>query len=142
MRVRPGQEDGVGMGEVWAMAAPQQNIPTDRAIAEMAKTRITLDLSVVYPLPELASHCGVTPYTLKRVFKQSFGQSVAAFYLQARMEKAKELLRTTNNTLQMIAEAVGYTEGNNFQAIFKRVVGVTPGEWRRDTDSNKLNSCP
>lgn len=119
------------MGEVWAMPAPQQNIPTDRAIAEMAKARITQDLSVVYSLPELASHCGVTPYTLKRVFRHVYGQSVAAFYLQARMEKAKELLRTTNNTLQMIAEAVGYTEGNNFQRVFKRIIGISPGKWRQ-----------
>jgi AraC-like DNA-binding protein len=47
------------------------------------------------------------------------------------MTRAKELLVTTNDTLQMIAEAVGYTEGNNFQNIFKRTIGCTPGEWRR-----------
>jgi AraC-like DNA-binding protein len=32
----------------------------------------------------------------------------------------------------MMAETVGYTEGNNFQNIFKRSVEVTPGEWRRE----------
>lgn len=31
----------------------------------------------------------------------------------------------------MIAEAVGYTEGNNFQLAFKKAVGMTPGEYRR-----------
>lgn len=137
MRVRSGQGDLSGSGEVWAMAAPQQNIPTDQAIAEMAKARITQDLSVVYSLPALASHCGVTPYTLKRIFKQQSGQSIAAFSLQARMEKAKELLRTTNNTLQMIAEAVGYTEGNNFQRIFKRTIGISPGKWRQQHKPKK-----
>lgn len=39
------------------------------------------------------------------------------------MDKAKELLVTNNNTLQMIAEAVGDTEGTNFQLAFKRVGG-------------------
>lgn len=118
MRLRSGQEDFSGLGEVRAITAPQQNIPTDWAIAEMTKTRITSDLSVVYSLPALASHFSVTPYTLKRIFSHVYVQSVAAFYLQDRMEKTKELLQTTNNILQMIAEAVGYTEGNNFLAIF------------------------
>lgn len=107
------------------------NIPTDKAIANKARTFITDNLSHPFSLPGLAAACEVTPYTLKRVFKKIYGQSIAEFSLQIRMEKAKELLVNTNNTLQMIAEAVRYTEGTNFQNIFKRTVGVTPGEWRR-----------
>lgn len=110
---------------------PDYSIPTDREIAEKAQALITADLSRPYSLPAVAATCGVTPYTLKRIFKKIYGQSVAHFTLQARMDRAKELLVTTNNTIQMIAEAVGYTEGNNFQQTFKRVIGVTPGEWRK-----------
>lgn len=83
------------------------SIPTDKAVAEKAKALITADLSLVYSLPGLAVQCGVTPYTLKRIFKKIDGESIAAFSLRTRIEKAKELLVTTNNTLQMIAEAVG-----------------------------------
>ena len=89
------------------------------------------DLNKIISIPLLADQCGVPTYTLKRVFKEIFGISIASFSLHARMDKAKELLVNTNNTLQMIAEEVGYTEGSNFQNIFKRTVGVTPGEWRR-----------
>jgi len=35
----------------------------------------------------------------------------------------------------MIAEEVGYTEGNNFQQTFKKAVGCTPGEWRRKSQA-------
>ncbi len=110
---------------------PHPDIPTDRQIAEKVRMLITSNLSEPYSLPALAAECGVTPYTLKRIFKKIVGQSIASFTLQARMDRAKQLLTTTNNTLQMIAEAVGYTEGNNFQQTFKRVTGKTPGEWRR-----------
>lgn len=108
-----------------------QNIPTNKQIAEKALSLISIHLAQPYSLPALAAECGVTPHTLKRIFKTTYGQSLFAFQLQARMEKAKELLATTNNTLQKIAEEVGYTEGNNFQNAFKRVVGCTPGEWRK-----------
>jgi AraC-like DNA-binding protein len=107
------------------------SIPTDKAIAEKSRSLITADLSRPYSVPELAAACGVMPYTLKRIFKKMYGQSIASFYLQVRMDRAKELLTTTNNTMQMIADAVGYTEGNNFQRVFKNVTGMTPGEWRR-----------
>lgn len=110
---------------------PNFNIPTDKEIAEKVRALILADLSRVYSLPGLSAETGVTPYTLKRIFKKIHGISIADFSLQVRIEQAKELLTTTNNTLQMIGEAVGYTEGNNFQYAFKRVVGCTPGKWRR-----------
>lgn len=109
----------------------QYNIPTDQAIADKAATLILEDLSIVYSIEALADRTGVTAYTLKRIFKSCCGISVAAFSRTARIEKAKLLLKETNNTLQMIAEEVGYTEGNNFQFAFKQMVGCTPGEWRK-----------
>ena len=43
----------------------------------------------------------------------------------------QKLLQETNYTLQTIGEMVGYSEGNNFQASFKVVTGMTPGAFRR-----------
>lgn len=103
------------------------SIPADQQIAEKARNVITSDLSKSWALPVLAAECGVSAYALKRIFRKVWHQEIGEFTLQARIAKAKELLVTTNNTLQMIAEAVGYTEGNNFQSIFKRAVGTTPG---------------
>jgi two-component system, response regulator YesN len=107
------------------------HIPTDKAIADQAANLILADLSIVYSVQALADKCGVTAYTLKRIFRSCRGMSIAAFSRTARIERAKLLLRETNNTLQMIAEETGYTEGNNFQYAFKQMVGCTPGEFRR-----------
>jgi AraC-like DNA-binding protein len=111
------------------------HIPTDKETIEQVKAIMLGDLSRGYSLAELAALSGTTPYTLKRIFKKQTSESLDIFYRRARIEKAKELLRTTNNTIQMIAEAVGYTEGNNFQNSFKRMMGCTPGEWRRMHDT-------
>lgn len=110
---------------------PDYSIPTDKQIAEKLKQLITFDLSNPYSLRGLAVACGETPFTLGRIFKRIYGQSIAEFSLQLRMIRVKELLTTTNNALQMIAEAVGHTESTNFQNIFKRKAGMTPAEDRK-----------
>jgi two-component system response regulator YesN len=111
------------------------HIPTNKETVEQVKAILLADLSRTYSIPELAALAGITAFTLKRIFKKEEGQSLVTFYRTARMNKAKELLRTTNETIQMIAEAVGYTEGNNFQNTFKRVTSCTPGEWRKQAQN-------
>jgi AraC-like DNA-binding protein len=110
---------------------PHYNIPTDKEIAEKARTLILSDLSIYDPIPELALKTGTNSFKLKNVFKKYYGVSIFQFSRQERMEKAKVLLSETNYTIQTIGEMVGYSEGNNFQVAFKAVVGKTPGEWRR-----------
>ena len=104
---------------------------SDRILAQRAHGLITGHLDCYDSIPGLARKLGTNPTKLKVVFKLVYGESVFEFSRRVRMEKAKELLVTTDDTLQSIAEQVGYTEGNNFQAAFKKVVGCTPGEWRR-----------
>ena len=107
------------------------NIPTDKEIAEKARTLILADLSTYDSVPALATKAGTNPFKLKKVFKAQYGISVFQFSRQQRIDRAKELLLQTNYTLQTIGEMVGYSEGNNFQVAFKGVVGKTPGEWRK-----------
>jgi AraC-like DNA-binding protein len=110
---------------------PDFNIPTDKEIAEKARATIIAGLSIYDSVPALADKIGTNSFTLKKVFKRYYGVSVFEFSRQQRIEKAKELLRNTNYTLQTIADTVGYTEGNNFQVAFKTVVGCTPGSIKR-----------
>lgn len=114
---------------------PDFHIPTDAEIAAEARRIILADLSVYDSIPVLAKKAGTNPFTLKTVFKKYYGVSVFKFSRQERMEEAKRLLRETNYTLQTIAEQVGYAEGSNFQAAFKTVVGMAPGQWRRGSDT-------
>lgn len=107
------------------------SIPTEEQLARQAHDLILADLRVYDTVAQLAAKTGTNSFTLKAAFKKYYHCSVFSFSRAVRMEKAKALLLETNYTLQTIADLVGYTEGNNFQASFKKVVGCTPGDWRK-----------
>ena len=49
---------------------------------------------------------------------------------EVRIEKAKELLRTTETKLYHIAEKTGYQDGKYFSKVFTKIVGIKPKEYR------------
>lgn len=65
------------------------------------------------------------------LFKEEFNLKFVDFMVKLRMERAQELLAETNETIQNISTRVGYANSITFGRVFKRVVGVTPGEYRR-----------
>lgn len=86
---------------------------------------------------EIAGRIGTSQFKLRSAFKKHYGTSLFKFSRQHRIDAAKKLLTETNYPLQTIAEMVGFEEGNNFQTLFKTVVGCTLGEWRRGIKVNK-----
>ncbi|MBW7456365.1 helix-turn-helix domain-containing protein [Paenibacillus sepulcri] len=68
---------------------------------------------------------------LQRLFKQHTGQSFNYFLQSLRIQKSCEQLRSTQQKISRIAEAVGYKDLNSFMVLFRRMVGETPGAYRR-----------
>ncbi len=66
-------------------------------------------------------------------FKEETGLSVNDYITKIKIDEAKRLLRVTNKPLGAIAEQIGYATQNYFQTVFKKVVGITPLEYRRDS---------
>ena len=77
-----------------------------------------------------ARHVGMSAAHFSTVFSQAMGRSFISYLTAMRMEKAKELLQTTNLRLSDIALEVGYNEPNYFSHVFRKVEGMTPKEWR------------
>lgn len=67
------------------------------------------------------------------LFKEAYGMKFVDFLMNLRMEHAKKLLLQTDLPLQDISEKVGYTHSISFGRTFKKVVGVTPGDYRKYT---------
>ena len=90
-------------------------------------THIRYDLSV----EKLAAmeYLGVSRY--RELFRESTGASPVEYIIALRMERAKDLLRHTDMSIDKISEGVGYEDRHYFQKTFKRYVGVTPNEYRR-----------
>lgn len=80
-------------------------------------------------LDECAERVGTNSYTLSRLFKQTTGVNFIDYVTNIRIEKAKELLLHPNKRINEIAAEVGYQQ-RYFNRIFKKHVGVTPGQYR------------
>ena len=79
---------------------------------------------------DLVSALDVQPRTLARHFHRSLGMSPHEFIQTLRIEASKRLLLRTDFTVERIAARVGYSNTNHFRAVFRRLVGELPGEYR------------
>ena len=92
-------------------------------LTEHMEQRVTIE--------ELAHRYLINPTTLKTVFKQVYGSSLAAHMKEHRMEKAASLLRETDMSVAEIAGQVGYESQSKFTAAFKEQFGQLPTAYRR-----------
>lgn len=67
---------------------------------------------------------------LSKIIKNATGKSFVKYITERRMEKAKGLLQNTEIAISDISERVGYTEANYFSQLFKKLVGISPSEYR------------
>mgnify|MGYP001297358518 CR=1 FL=1 len=81
-------------------------------------------------LGSLSSKFGMNVYQICRLFKSEFGTNFHVFLTELKMEKAKEILRSSAMPVQDIAFLVGYKETKYFFKVFKKHVGMTPSEYR------------
>lgn len=86
------------------------------------------DLSV----EQLASLVYLTPDYLSRLFKKSTKKSLSQYIRQVRMEKASELLRTTNRKVIDIGIDVGYPNYSYFCQSFREYFGKSPEKYRQE----------
>jgi AraC-like DNA-binding protein len=67
---------------------------------------------------------------LSQLFKESIGQNFLDFLIGLRIERAKQLLRESGQSVQDISEAVGYLNTTSFIRVFRKTVGLSPGQYR------------
>lgn len=82
-------------------------------------------------LESLAEQWNYSIQYLSKQFKLRTGRSPIEYVIQARMAKAKELMIRTDATAQEIASSVGYSDVFYFTRLFKKQVGMTPGQYKK-----------
>lgn len=83
------------------------------------------------PVEEMVRRSGLAERTFQRRFQAATGHAPLAYVQQLRIEEAKRRLERTATSIVEIGWKVGYEEPAFFRRLFKRVTGVTPGQYRR-----------
>jgi AraC-like DNA-binding protein len=83
-------------------------------------------------LEELAAFVNLSPFHLLRVFRDTVGLPPHSYLTQVRVTHAKHLLLTSMSPAQ-VALTVGFTDQSHLTKHFKRIVGVTPGQYAHST---------
>jgi len=81
-------------------------------------------------LEGLARAAGLSPFHFAKLFKQSTGSTPHQYIVQRRLERATELLRSTEVNLSEVALECGFADQSHFANVFRRFVGVTPSQYR------------
>jgi len=84
-------------------------------------------------LISVAKYVGLSSAHFSTVFSQTLGRSFINYLTAMRIERAKELLASTNMKLSNIAMEIGYNEPNYFSHVFRKLEGITPKEYRNRT---------
>lgn len=82
-------------------------------------------------LEDVAEQVELNPVYFSNVFKKETGQNFTDYLTDYRMKAAKELLQNTNDSINEIAEKVGYQDTRYFSKLFKKNIGIKPSEYRK-----------
>lgn len=82
-------------------------------------------------LEDIADIVGLNSVYFSVLFKKETGINFSNYLLNVRMEKAKEMICNTNETIAAIGEMVGYKDSRYFSQIFTKTVGVKPALYRK-----------
>lgn len=82
-------------------------------------------------LEKIADEMGVSVKYVSRVFKEKMGINLTDYINSVRVEKVKELLVETDMLIRDIGPKVGIYSRTTFVRTFKKVVGITPSEYRQ-----------
>lgn len=102
---------------------------TKHGAVEAACTYINKHYHRDLTLQEVSEHVGMNATYFSLLFKEEMGQSYVKYLTQLRMKRAKELLREGDKVAE-VSEKVGYHSHRHFSEVFKKYIGVTPGQFK------------
>ena len=82
---------------------------------------------------DMAKACDLSGEYLRHAFKGSVGQSLSDYVSEIRIGRAKSLLAERKRSLKQIAHLVGFASAKSFSSAFRRVTGMTPKAYQKQT---------
>lgn len=88
--------------------------------------------SKTWTIDEMAAEISLSRSRLQHLYTETFGISISKDIINSRLDKAAELLKMPEYSINKIAELVGYPNASYFNRQFKNGLGMTPTEFRRE----------
>lgn len=105
--------------------------------SRIASKQVILCVNYIYEnlhkkitVSELASHTGLNPSYLSRLFKKETGLSVTDYIIAKKIAAAKNMLKYTDNSIVVIAETLAFSSQSHFTKTFRAIEGITPKKYR------------
>jgi transcriptional regulator GlxA family with amidase domain len=89
---------------------------------------LTQNFAQDFTINDVSKHFGTNTLFLKRGFKTKFGITIHQYVMEKRLERAVELLETTELSIEEIAEKVGYKHVSSFSKVVKQKYGHSPSK--------------
>jgi AraC-like DNA-binding protein len=112
-------------------------------LGAIADDKLGLAMNAMHQQPEypwsldsLAQHAGMSRTAFTQRFNALTQQTPIYYLTMLRMQKAKQMLTSSNQSMLAIAEKVGYQSEASFGKAFKKCMGISPGSCRRKVISN------
>ena len=90
---------------------------------------------------ELANNLNISYSWFRKVFKEYTGYAPAKYFQQLKLRKAKHLLVSTSHSVKVISNMPDYNSVEHFYALFKKLTGCTPIEYRSYARGNLLTEA-
>lgn len=113
---------------------------TTSLIVNTATLYIKDNLSTPLKLPDVAKHLHISGRHLSRMFVSELGISYSEYVQNERLQKAAELLKTTDMSIKDIAEETGFTSVYYFTRVFTSKFRSSPGKFRSLYSNKKTKS--
>ena len=106
--------------------------PTLTPSSRLQRAKDYIELNYTRPLPqsEVASACDMSPAWFSREFRGAFGANFLEYLTHYRIAHAKRLLRADDRCVADISLAVGFNDPSYFTRVFRRMVGISPTQYR------------
>ncbi|MFC5697412.1 transcriptional regulator ArgR [Pseudomonas sp. GCM10022186] len=114
----------------------RQRIPLQNRLGsshpKLTQAVLLMEANIEEPLTtdEIAQHVCVSRRQLERIFKQYLNRVPSQYYLELRLNKARQMLMQTSKSIIQIGLSCGFSSGPHFSSAYRNFFGVTPREDR------------
>jgi len=128
---RYGKEKAAAKLQYLCYDIPAYNTEINRQLFDKMLSFINDHLCTIRNNSEIAQALNYHSYYLNKIFKAQTGISIHQYIIKKRLEKAVQLLRDTNKSIDEIANLCGFVDQRHFSSLFTKKIGCTPSQTRK-----------